>query len=67
MTNTERVLDYLGRNAPKPATNADIRSATGVKPHQQVFQITNHLMNTGKIKGRQFGKEWHFWVENAGR
>ena len=62
MTNTERVIAYLASIAPKAASNADIRSATGVKPHQQVFQITDRLMKEGTIKGRQFGKEWQFWI-----
>lgn len=63
MTNSERVLVYLGGIAPKSATNADIRSATGIKPHQQVFQITSHLVTKGKISGRKFGQEWQFWIE----
>jgi hypothetical protein len=61
VTNSDRVLQYLARIAPKAASNADISSATGIKPHAQVFQITNHLMTTGKLEGRQFGKEWQFW------
>lgn len=62
MTNSERIVEYLTRIAPKSATNADIRSATGIKPHQQVFQITSYLMTNRKIKGRQFINEWQFWV-----
>ena len=63
MTNTERVIEYLTLIAPKAASNADIRSATGVKPHQQIFQITDRLMREHKIRGRQFGKEWQFWID----
>lgn len=62
MTNTERVIAYLASIAPKAASNADIRSATGIRPHQQVFQITDRLVKEGTITGRQFGKEWQFWI-----
>lgn len=50
-TNTERVLDYLWSVGPAGATNAQIREATGVKSHQQVFMITRDLMYRRKIRG----------------
>jgi hypothetical protein len=63
MDNQDRVLAYLKAISPEDATNADIRSGTGVSPHQQVFQITQSLMKGGLIRGRQFGKEWRFvWI-----
>ncbi len=65
MTNKERIIDYLRTIAPKSASNDDIRAATGVKPHQQVFQITCRLMAEGKINGRQFGHEWQFWIDKV--
>ncbi len=64
-TNADRVLHFLQSIAPERATNGDIRARTGVKPHQQVFQITQRLMHQGKIKGRQVGSEWHFWTEST--
>lgn len=33
-TNVERVLDYLWSVGPQGATNAQIRDATGIEPHQ---------------------------------
>ena len=50
-TNTERVLDYLWSVGSAGATNAQIREATGIEPHQQVFMITRDLMYRGKIRG----------------
>ncbi len=62
MNNTERVLDYLHSISPKRVTNADIVSAASIKPHQQVFQITNRLRKAGYIKGIQVSGEWEFWT-----
>ena len=39
-TNKERVLDYLWSISPEYATNSQIRDATGIKPHQQVYLLT---------------------------
>ena len=62
MTNKEIILAYLTKIAPRSATNADIVARTGVKPHQQVFQITQSLLARGEINGRQIGREWEFWA-----
>lgn len=62
-TNANRVLFFLQSISPREATNSDIRGHTGVKPHQQIFQITQRLMKEGTIKGRQLGNEWYFWTE----
>lgn len=64
MTNVEKVFDYLQRNAPNSFSNADLVNRTGVRPHNQVFQITRRLMEEGRIRGRLFGKDWLFWCEN---
>ncbi|HWE73697.1 MAG TPA: hypothetical protein VG328_11100 [Stellaceae bacterium] len=61
MSNRDRVLDFLNSAGPDGATNADIVSSTGIKPHQQVFQITQALIREGLIKGIQSGKDWRFW------
>jgi len=52
-TNKERVLDYLRSISPEEATNSQIREATGIEPHQQVFQLTHKLMQAGLVRGVQ--------------
>lgn len=39
-----------------------IVARTGVRPHQQVFQITQRLLKDGRIAGRQSGRQWEFWL-----
>jgi len=63
-TNTDRVLDFLRLIAPRRATNEEISARTGVRPHQQVFQITKRLCDEGVLRSIRAGKEWEFWVEN---
>lgn len=55
MTNAEKVLAYLRSIAPTEATNSEIARRTDVKPHQQVFQITQNLMARRAIRGSQAG------------
>ena len=62
MNNSERVLEYLRRVAPQSASNREILRATGIKPHQQVFQITQKLLDTGLVRGSKVGNEWHFGI-----
>ena len=68
-TNRERVLDYLRSIAPKRVTNSQIREATGIEPHQQVFQLTQELMDAGLIQGiqgtRRNKNEWAFWIGDS--
>jgi hypothetical protein len=59
-TNRGKVFQYLKSIAPEEATNAQIRETTKVEPHQQVFMITQELMNKRMIRGRRIGKEWFF-------
>ena len=61
-TNVERVPDYLWSVSPNGATNAEIRVATGIQPHQQVYMITSELVRRGKIRRRKTGREWVFYV-----
>jgi hypothetical protein len=61
-TNVGRVLDYLWSVSPNGATNAEIRVATGIHPHQQVYMITSELIRKGKIRSRKTGREWVFYV-----
>jgi hypothetical protein len=64
-TNRERILDYLWSIAPNDATNGQIRAETGIKPHQQVYQLTQRLMHSGLIRGKQKGREWVFWADES--
>jgi hypothetical protein len=66
-TNKEKVLDYLWSIAPTPAGNGDIRQATGIASHQQVYLLTQELRAQGLIHGRQEGRQWLFYAnESAG-
>lgn len=59
-TRKEDVMEYLESIYPDSATNSDIVRATGIKPHQQIFQKTAELKREGAITGWQVGREWHF-------
>jgi hypothetical protein len=63
-TNKERILDYLWTIAPEVATNSQIRAATGISSHQQVYLLTQELMRT-YIRGEQRGSEWIFWADES--
>lgn len=65
MTNKQRVLDYLRSISPEAATNSRIREATGIEPHQQVYQLTQKLILEGLIRGEHRGHEWFFWVAES--
>lgn len=62
MSNRDVVLDFLRSISPRDATNAEIVARTGVRPHQQVFQITKDLYQHGVVRGSQGGGEWRFWA-----
>jgi hypothetical protein len=61
MANQDLVLEYLRSISPRDATNGEILAHTGIKPHPQVFQITQKLYKAGMIKGSKDG-EWKFWI-----
>lgn len=63
MSNRDRVLQFLQSICPRDATNADIVSRTGIRPHAQVFQITRNLYQLGLISGSQGDGEWRFWAK----
>jgi hypothetical protein len=65
MTNTERVLHFIAVHSPRRVTNSEIRAGTGIRPHQQVFQITQRLMTSNLVRGIRRGHEWAFWTEQA--
>ncbi len=61
----ERILDYLWSIAPDYATNGEIREATGIRSHQQVYLLTQELMRLHLIRGEQRGREWTFWADES--
>jgi hypothetical protein len=64
-TNKERVLDYLWSISPDCATNSQIRDATGIKSHQQVYLLTRELLGAGRIRGEQRGGKWVFQANES--
>ena len=60
MIAAEKILSYLISIYPQSATNSDIGHATGIQPHQQVFQVTRKLAESGNIKRYRSGREWNF-------
>ena len=64
-TNAERVLDYLWSVSPEGATNAQIREATDIQPHQQVYMLTQDLLGRRLIESRRQGREWIFFVSDT--
>lgn len=60
MSNAELLLQTIDRIWPDWVSNAQLRSRTGIEPHQQVFQLTRNLTNNGRIEGERRGKEWFF-------
>ncbi len=63
--NRDKVLAFLEKVWPADASNAEIVSRTGIRPHQQVFALTRELMREGLIKGIQGGKDWRFALKKA--
>lgn len=64
-TNVERVMDYLWSVGPQGATNTQIRCATGIEPHQQVYMITQELKRKGRIASLREGREWLFFLSKS--
>jgi len=64
-THRERILDYLWSISPDWATNSQIREATGISSHQQVYLLTQELMHSRLIRGEQRGREWIFWADES--
>lgn len=60
MTNRETVLNLLNAVSPAPLTNSEISQRANITPHQQVFQITEALVQEGLIEGFRDGHEWSF-------
>jgi len=64
-TNRERILDHLWSISPDWATNSQIRDATGIKSHQQVYLLTQELLRAGLIHGERRGRKWVFWANES--
>jgi hypothetical protein len=64
-THRECILDYLWSISPDHATNSQIREATGISSHQQVYLLTKELMRSHLIRGEQRGREWTFWSDES--
>lgn len=64
-THKERIVEYLWAIAPDDATNSQIREATGIGSHQQVYLLTQELMRSRQIRGEQRGREWAFWADES--
>jgi len=64
-THRERILDYLWSISPDWATNSQIREATGINSHQQVYLLTQELMHSRLIRGEQRGREWIFRADES--
>lgn len=61
MTRRERVEAFLQERGHEGATNREIADSTGL-PHTLVFNITQHMMARGHVRGRRLsdGIVWHF-------
>jgi hypothetical protein len=59
-TNRERTLAIIQASWPKAVSNSEIVARAAIRPHQQVYQITQQLMREGRVSGRQIGGDWMF-------
>ncbi len=66
MTNMERVRELFLRGDVTEATNSEIGRLTGIRPHQQVFQITDKLVKSGFLDCRRRGRERVFFLASGG-
>jgi len=57
MTNIERVRRLFASGTLRGATNADILRITGISPHQQVYQLTQKLVDEGFLRFERRGRE----------
>jgi hypothetical protein len=64
-TYRERILDYLWSVSPNQTTNSQIQQGTGIRSHQQVYLLTQELLNAGRIKGEQRPGGWVFGADES--
>jgi hypothetical protein len=62
MTDTQRILAYLRSVSPQAATNSEILDGTGIEGRHLVYQLTQELMEEGRIHGKKQDQQWFFWV-----
>lgn len=63
--NKEKVLDFLRSAGLSGATNSQIREATAIEPHQQVYMITRELAGRGLLTKFRRGHEWVFVLKES--
>lgn len=64
-THKQRILGHLWAISPRGATNGQIRDATGIRSHQQVYLLTQELIHAGMLHGERRGRQWVFWVDES--
>ena len=62
MQNIDRVRNVFLNSDVSQATNSDIVSITGIKPHQQVYQLTARLVEAGFLSYTKSGREKRFFL-----
>lgn len=62
MTDEERILAFLRSVSPRAATNSEILDGTGIEGRHLVYQLTQELMEEGRIRGVKHDRQWAFWV-----
>jgi len=64
-TYKQRILDFLATVGPAGASNAQIRAATGIPSHQQVYLLTQELAARKEISAGRKGSTWIFYTPDA--
>ena len=54
------MLDYLWSVAPDGATNGELARSLGIRSHQTVYMLTQHLLRQGQLRGSLSGTVWVF-------
>ncbi|MBT3323124.1 MAG: GIY-YIG nuclease family protein [Anaerolineae bacterium] len=62
MKNIDKVRGMFLREDISEATNSEILVVTGIKPHQQVHQLTSRLVDEGFLSYRVSGREKIFFL-----
>jgi len=65
MSNIDKVRQLFRAGILEGATNADILRKTGIKPHQQVFNITKKLEDEGLITSKRLGSGKVFYLTRS--
>src|SRR5262249_3573876 len=65
--NEERIRQAIEQVWPDWISNSKLEAKTGVRLHQQVFQLTQKLMKQGAIRGERRGREWFFIATKLNR